>query len=84
MINGLSYSTNFIMADKGIYFISGKLGSDGRAAIEFNDFSTSRRKVLAAVEKPTWAVALSLDGRSLLHGSVDHVSSNLILVKNFR
>ena len=84
VIDGLSYSTNFMPAEKGIYFISGKLGSDGRAAIEFYDFSTSRRKVLAAIDKPTWGIALSPDGRSLLHGLVDHVSSNLILVENFR
>ena len=51
MIDGLSYSMNFVTSEKGIYFISGERGFDGRAAIEFYDFSTCKRKVLAAIEK---------------------------------
>ncbi len=85
VIDGLSYSTNFMPAEKGIYFISGERGFDGRAAIEFYDFSTSRRTVLAAVEKPfTYGLALSPEGRWLVHGFVDHVSSNLMLVETLR
>jgi Tol biopolymer transport system component/DNA-binding winged helix-turn-helix (wHTH) protein len=85
VIDGLSYSTNFIPAEKGIYFISGERGFDGRGAIEFYEFSTSKRKVVAALDKPfTYGLALSPDRRSLLHGLVDHVSSNLMLVENLR
>ncbi len=85
MIDGLSYSTNFIPVKKGIYFISGERRSNARTALEFYEFSTSRRKVLTAIEKPfTFGLALSPDGRSLLHGLFDRLSSNLILVENFR
>jgi hypothetical protein len=86
VIDGLSYSHNFITAEKGIYFISGERGwSNGRAAIEFYDFSTSKRKVLVAVEKSfSYGLALSPDGRWLVHPLVDHASGNLMIVENFR
>jgi len=85
VIDGLSYSSNFITAEKGIYFISGDRGVNGRAAIEFYDFSTSKRKVLAAIEKSfSYGLALSPDGRWLVHPLVDHASGNLMIVENFR
>jgi hypothetical protein len=85
VIDGLSYSTNFIPATKGIYFDSGKRGLDAPAMIEFYDFATSTRKTLAAVQRPlTWGLALSPDGRWLVHGMVDHLSSTLMLVENLR
>jgi Tol biopolymer transport system component len=85
LIDGLSYSTNFVPAEKGIYFISGEGGLNGPATIEFYDFAKSRRKVLFAVQKPfTWGLALSPDGQWLVHGMVDHVSSNLMLIENLR
>jgi Tol biopolymer transport system component/DNA-binding winged helix-turn-helix (wHTH) protein len=85
LIDGLSYSTNFVPAEKGVYFISGEGGLNGPATIEFYDFAKSRRKVLFAVQKPfTWGLALSPDGQWLVHGMVDHVSSNLMLIENLR
>ena len=84
MIDGLSYSTNFMPTEKGIYFISGE-HEWGPATVEFYDFATARRKVLFAVQKPiTWGLALSPDGRWLVHGLEDHVSSNLMLIEDLR
>jgi len=84
VIDGLSYSTNFMPAEKGIYFISSERGLDGPATIEFYDFATSTRKKLVAVLKPlSWGLALSPDGRWLVHGMVDHVSGNLMLIEGF-
>jgi Tol biopolymer transport system component/DNA-binding winged helix-turn-helix (wHTH) protein len=84
MIDGLSYSTNFMPTEKGIYFISAE-HEWGPANVEFYDFATARRKVLFAVQKPfTWGLALSPDGRWLVHGLEDHVSSNLMLIEDLR
>jgi Tol biopolymer transport system component/DNA-binding winged helix-turn-helix (wHTH) protein len=84
MIDGLSASTNFMPTEKGIYFISGE-HEWGPATVEFYDFATARRKVLFAVQKPfTWGLALSPDGRWLVHGLEDHVSSNLMLIEDLR
>jgi Tol biopolymer transport system component/DNA-binding winged helix-turn-helix (wHTH) protein len=84
MIDGLSYSTNFMPTEKGIYFISGE-HEWGPSTVEFYDFATARRKVLFAVQKPfTWGLALSPDGRWLVHGLEDHVSSNLMLIEDLR
>jgi hypothetical protein len=72
-------------AEKGTYFISGERGFDGRGAIELYEFSTSRRKSVVALDNPfTFGLALSPDRRWLLHGLVDHVFSNLMLVENLR
>jgi Tol biopolymer transport system component/DNA-binding winged helix-turn-helix (wHTH) protein len=85
VIDGLSYSTNFVPVEKGIYFISGERGFDRSGALEFYEFSTSRRTLVVALDRPfTFGLALSPDQRSLLHGLVDHVSSNLMLVENLR
>jgi Tol biopolymer transport system component len=85
VIEGVSYSSNFVPVEKGIYFISGALGQDGRSAIEFYEFDTGRTKALATTDKSlSWGLALSPDGRFLLQPLVDHVSNNLMLVENFR
>lgn len=85
VIEGVSYSLNFVPVEKGIYFISAARGQDGHSAIEFYEFTTGRRKVLATMDKSfSWGLALSPDGRSLVHSLVDRVSSNLMLVENFR
>jgi Tol biopolymer transport system component len=85
VIEGVSYSSNFVPIDKGIYFTSGTLGQDGRSAIEFYEFATGRAKALATMDKSlSWGLALSPDGRFLLHPLVDRASSNLMLVENFR
>jgi Tol biopolymer transport system component len=84
MIDGLSASTNFMPTEKGIYFISGE-HEWGPTTVEFYDFATAKRKVLFAVQKPfTWGLALSPDGRWLVHGLEDHVSSNLMLIEDLR
>jgi dipeptidyl aminopeptidase/acylaminoacyl peptidase len=80
VVDGLRYSTNFALTDKGIYFVARNSN-----AIEFYDFATSKRKVLAKLEKAiSWGIALSPDQRSLVYSLADHAASNLILVENFR
>jgi len=85
ILEDLSYSTNFMPVEKGIFFIAGSGGSDARAAIEFFDFATAKRSVVRSLERPfTYGIALSPDQRSLVHGLMDNASSNLMLVENYR
>src|SRR5262249_43229400 len=85
VVDGLSYSTNFMPVDNGIYFVSGARGPEARNAIEFYDFATGKRRALISLDKPIrYGIALSPDYRSLVHGLVDHASSNLMLVENYR
>jgi eukaryotic-like serine/threonine-protein kinase len=85
VIDGLSYSLNFMPAEKGIYFVSGARDPERRAAVEFYNHSTNVREVLTVLQKPSsYGLALSPDGRSLIHPLMDHVSSNLMLIEQYR
>jgi Tol biopolymer transport system component/DNA-binding winged helix-turn-helix (wHTH) protein len=84
VVEGLTYSNNFAVSEKGIYFVSGRLGRNDNA-IEFYDFATGKRKVISVLQKAvSWGVALSPDQRSLLYPLIDHTASNLMLVQNFQ
>lgn len=83
VLNGLSYSTDFVPVAKGIYLISA--GKPGESTIDFYDFGSGRRTAILTLDKPSsWGIALSPDESSLIYSVVDHVSSNLMLVENFR
>lgn len=85
LFEGVSYSLNFVPAEKGIYFISGQRSRHPHSAIEFYEFATGQRKVLATVDKAfSWGLTLSADGRSLLVPLLDRATSNLMLLDSFR
>jgi Tol biopolymer transport system component/DNA-binding winged helix-turn-helix (wHTH) protein len=84
VVDGLSYSLNFVVADKGIYYLAGG-GPGGRTSIDFFDFVTGKSVTLLRLDKPWWyGMALSPDQRSVLYSVVDNAGSNLMLVENFR
>jgi Tol biopolymer transport system component len=84
VVGGLSYSSNFAVSEKGIYFVSGRFGRNDNA-IEFYDFATGKRRVLRLLQKAvSWGVALSPDQGSFTYPMIDHTASNLMLVENFR
>jgi len=84
VVAGLSYSLNFVVADKGIYFLA--LGDAPKeTSIDFFEFATGRRKTFLKLGKEHWwGMALSPDQRSLLYSVVDSAGSNLMLVEKFR
>jgi len=90
VVDGLTYSNNFAVSEKGIYFVSGRFGPSGGAqrngnAIEFYDFATGKRMVLSVLQAAVfWGVALSPDQRSFVYPMIDHTASNLMLIENFR
>jgi Tol biopolymer transport system component/DNA-binding winged helix-turn-helix (wHTH) protein len=80
LLDGLSYADNFVVGDRGIYFLAvGDLPT--KTSIDFFEFSTGRRATLAKVGKPWWSgIALSPDQRWLLVATIDRDGSDLMLV----
>ena len=83
LVDGLSYQVNFVVADRGIYFLAvGNLPT--QTSIDFLEFSTGRRATLAKVGRPWWSgIALSPDERWLLVATIDRDGSDLMLVDRF-
>jgi hypothetical protein len=80
LVGGVSYPNNFVVGDRGIYFLA--VGaSASKTSIDFFEFSTRRRTTLAKVGKPWWSgIALSPDQGWLLFATIDRDGSDLILV----
>jgi Tol biopolymer transport system component/DNA-binding winged helix-turn-helix (wHTH) protein len=77
--DGLSYSLNFAVGDRGLYFVA--LDATNRTSVVFLDYRTGRQRTLALVAKPYWwGVALSHDQHWLLFPVVESAGSNLMLV----
>ena len=84
VVDRLSYSNNFVVADRGLYFVA--VGdTPEQTSIDFVDFSTSRRTSLVRLGKP-WYYGMALSPRkdSLLVSLVDSAGANLMVVDNFR
>jgi Tol biopolymer transport system component len=84
VVDGLSYSSNFAVVEKGIYFVAIH-GTPDKTSIDFFDFVTGKVQSIVALGKPWgYGMAISPDERSILFSMVDHAGSNLMLVENFR
>jgi Tol biopolymer transport system component/DNA-binding winged helix-turn-helix (wHTH) protein len=74
------------VTEKGIYFASAENPAQPR--IEFFDFATNRVATIVALEKllqkQTSGLAVSPDGRWLTWSQIDQVSSDIMLMENFR
>ena len=69
VVDGLSSPLNFVVADRGVYFIA---AADRRlpASVDFYEFTTGKRSTLAAIADPWWfGLALSRDQQSLVYQS---------------
>jgi hypothetical protein len=84
VLNNLSYMSNFVVVERGIYFVAGK---DAQSWIS-NRLLRLRYwgdQVSAANPKPwSYGMAISPDRRSLLLSLLDPAGSNLMFVENFR
>jgi Tol biopolymer transport system component/DNA-binding winged helix-turn-helix (wHTH) protein len=84
VVDGLSNSLNFALADKGIYFLSVGV-REAETALEFYEFKTGKRKGLRAVGKPWfYGMAMSPQQNSICYSIVDHAGSNLMLVDGMK
>ena len=84
IVEELTYSLNFVVADPGLYFLS--VGSAPlTTAIEFyDDVRKTRTTLLRVGKRHSVGMALSPDKRWLLYSVVDSSGTNLMLVDNFR
>jgi hypothetical protein len=79
----LTYSLNFVVGDRGLYFLAVGDGPH-KASIDFFEFATGSRRPIIDLQRPWWyGMALSPDGK-LLFSLVNSAGSNLMLVDNFR
>jgi Tol biopolymer transport system component/DNA-binding winged helix-turn-helix (wHTH) protein len=84
MVDGLSYALNFVVGDRGLYFLA-VVDASNQSSIDFFEYATGKRTTLLKLGKPYWVgMALSADQKSLLYSVVDSAGSNLMLVDHFR
>jgi Tol biopolymer transport system component/DNA-binding winged helix-turn-helix (wHTH) protein len=84
VVDGLSYSLNFAVGERGLYFAAVNDASD-KVSIDFFDFRTRQRSTLGRLDKPFWyGMAMSPDERSLVFSVVESAGSNLMVVDRFR
>jgi Tol biopolymer transport system component len=96
VVEGLSHSLNFVVADRGLYFLAvgdARPGSPTQVlqgprqtrSIDFFEYATGKRTTVFDVGKPSWVgMALSPDQRHLLYSVLDSAGANLMLVDGFR
>ena len=84
VVDGLSYPLNFVVADRGLYFVA--VGSaPEQTSIDFFDFSTNQRATLARLGK-RWFYGMALSPRqdSVLVSLVESAGANLMVVDNLQ
>ena len=82
ILDGLSYSFNFAVTDKGIYLLALR---GPVASIEFFDLATRKSTLRYTLDRPFWfGFALAPDERSILFSKIDSQGSDLMLVENLR
>ena len=85
VVEGLSYSVNFAVGDRGLYFVStGESIYD--AAVEYLEFGSLTRTRLAGLGGRRWwyGVALSPDQQWFMYSVVQNMNSNLMVVDDVR
>jgi Tol biopolymer transport system component len=82
VVDGLSHPLNFVVADRGLYFVA--VGdAPSKTSVDFVEFSNGQRTTLATIGKPWWfGIALSPDQRWLLFPTIDRDGRDLMLVEN--
>jgi hypothetical protein len=68
---------SFGVTAKGVYFVTKSL------SLQFLDLATGRITALAAVPR-TWGLSVSPDDQYVIWGQIDRVTSDLMLVEDFR
>jgi Tol biopolymer transport system component len=84
VLDGLSYSFNFAVTDRGIYLLALRRTRPA-ASIEFFDLATRKTTLLHTLDRPFWfGFALAPDERSILFSKSDSHGRDLMLVENLR
>jgi Tol biopolymer transport system component/DNA-binding winged helix-turn-helix (wHTH) protein len=84
VIQQIAHNGAFTVAAAGVYFIP-PLNDDQRTSVMLLDVRTGVQKQVAPVAgDPMWGMAVSPDGRTVLHLAMDFPECDLMLVENFR
>lgn len=85
VIEGVSYSANFAVGDRGLYFLS-RGHSFYDAAVEYLEFGSLIRTRLTGLGGRRWwyGVALSPDQQWFMYSVVQNMNSNLMVVDDVR
>jgi hypothetical protein len=80
------YWRSWALGDKGIYFATAEVPA--RPLIEFHSFATGHVTLVCKLDKPIPqgqpGLSISPDGRWLLFTQRDQISSDIMLMENFR
>ena len=78
------YRVNYAVSRKGVYCTTAP-GADGKSSIQVLDLASGDTAELARIEKPLdLGLALSPDGRYILHAQVDYHGVDLMIADGFR
>ncbi len=84
------YWGSWAVLDEGIYFIHEETTPDHtrkagiKATIKFFRFTTQELTDIAPLERTSWGLAVSPDGRRLLYAQFDQRGSDILLVEQYR
>jgi Tol biopolymer transport system component/DNA-binding winged helix-turn-helix (wHTH) protein len=83
VVQGLSHSVNFVVAERGLYLLAGSIARLP-ASIDFFEFATGKRTTRLTLARPAGVgMALSRDERSLLFATIDRAGSDLMVIERF-
>ncbi len=84
IVEGLSFSLNFVVAERGLYFLA--IGdASKKTSIDFFEFATGKRTTVVELGREHWwGMALSPNQQTLLYSVVDSAGSNLMRVDHFQ
>jgi eukaryotic-like serine/threonine-protein kinase len=84
VLDSLRFKTTFDLVEQGIYFIP-KPEADGRHLVQFQQFASGAIRTIAEIDPPlAEGLTISPDLRTILYVKRTEVSSDLMLVENFR
>ena len=84
VVDGLSYPLNFVVADRGLYFVAVGHAPE-QTSIDFFDFSTNQRTTLASLGR-RWFYGMALSPRqdAVLVSLVESAGANLMVVDSLQ
>ena len=83
VLDGLSFSFNFVVVKDGLYFVSAS-SWPAPGVLKFYSFATGVLKPVLTIKQWSIGLTVSPDERSVLYTQLDQSGSDLMLVENFR
>ena len=84
VIQQVAHGGAFTVGAAGVYFIPPVLDEIGTSVMLLDVRTGAQKRVAPVAGHPMWGMAVSPDGRTLLHVALEFPDSDLMLVENFR